>query len=57
MAHLEPLIEATQADEVMVTTMIYDHEARKHSYELHGRGIRTCHRCAATRSAKQEVPS
>ena len=34
MAHLEPLIEATKADEVMVTTMIYDHEARKHSYEL-----------------------
>jgi luciferase family oxidoreductase group 1 len=34
MAHLEPLIEATQADEVMVTTMIYDHEARKHSYAL-----------------------
>src|SRR5262249_54121773 len=28
MAHLEPLIEATKADEVMVTTMIYDHEAR-----------------------------
>jgi luciferase family oxidoreductase group 1 len=34
LAHLEPLIEATQADEVMVTTMIYDHEARKHSYKL-----------------------
>ena len=34
LAHLEPLIEATQADEVMVTTMIYDHEARKHSYAL-----------------------
>jgi len=34
MAHLEPLIKATQADEVMVTTMIYDHEARKHSYAL-----------------------
>ena len=34
MAHLEPLIEATKADEVMITTMIYDHEARKHSYEL-----------------------
>jgi luciferase family oxidoreductase group 1 len=33
-ARLEPLIAATQADEVMVTTMIYDHEARKHSYEL-----------------------
>jgi luciferase family oxidoreductase group 1 len=34
MAHLEPLIEATKADEVMVTCMIYDHEARKHCYEL-----------------------
>jgi len=34
MAHLEPIIKATQADEVMVTTMIYDHEARKHSYAL-----------------------
>ena len=34
MAHLEPLIKATQADEVMITTMIYDHEARKHSYAL-----------------------
>jgi luciferase family oxidoreductase group 1 len=33
-AHLEPLIEATRADEVMVTTMIYDHEARKRSYAL-----------------------
>ncbi len=34
MAHLEPLIASTQADELMVTTMIYDHDARKHSYEL-----------------------
>jgi luciferase family oxidoreductase group 1 len=34
MAHLEPLIASTQADEVMVTTMIYDHEARKYSYML-----------------------
>jgi len=34
LAHLEPLIEATQADELMVTTSIYDHAARKHSYEL-----------------------
>jgi len=33
-AHLEPLIAATQADEVMITSMIYDHEARKHCYEL-----------------------
>jgi luciferase family oxidoreductase group 1 len=34
MAKLAPLIEATKADEVMVTTMIHGHEARKHSYEL-----------------------
>ena len=34
MEHLEPLIKATQADEVMITTMIYDHEARKRSYTL-----------------------
>ena len=33
-ARLEPLIAATQADEVMVTTMIFSHEARKRSYEL-----------------------
>ncbi len=31
---LTPLIEATQADELMVTTMLFDHGARKHSYEL-----------------------
>jgi luciferase family oxidoreductase group 1 len=31
---LGPMIEATRADEVMVTTMIYDHAARRHSYEL-----------------------
>ena len=31
---LTPLVEATQADEVMVTCMIFDHEARKRSYEL-----------------------
>jgi luciferase family oxidoreductase group 1 len=34
MAHLEPLIAATQADEVMITSMIFDHEARKHGYAL-----------------------
>jgi len=34
LARLEPFIAATKADEVMVTTMIYDHEARRHSYEL-----------------------
>jgi luciferase family oxidoreductase group 1 len=33
-AQLMPLVEATQADEVMITSAIYDHEARKRSYEL-----------------------
>jgi luciferase family oxidoreductase group 1 len=33
-AKLTPLIEATRADELMVTTMIYDHAARRRSYEL-----------------------
>ena len=33
-ARLAPLIEATQAQELMVTTMIHDHAVRKHSYEL-----------------------
>ena len=33
-ARLAPLIASTQADELMVTTMIFDHDARKHSYEL-----------------------
>ena len=34
MSHLEPLAKATQADEIMLTSMIYDHEARRHCYEL-----------------------
>ena len=34
MARLLPLIESTRADELMVTTMVYDHAARRHSYEL-----------------------
>jgi alkanesulfonate monooxygenase SsuD/methylene tetrahydromethanopterin reductase-like flavin-dependent oxidoreductase (luciferase family) len=33
-ARLTQLIESTKADELMVTTMIFDHAARKHSYEL-----------------------
>jgi luciferase family oxidoreductase group 1 len=31
---LAAMIAATKADEVMVTTMLYDHAARRHSYEL-----------------------
>jgi luciferase family oxidoreductase group 1 len=28
------LVETTQAEELMITTMVYDHAARRHSYEL-----------------------
>jgi luciferase family oxidoreductase group 1 len=31
---LSPLITATKADEVMITTMVHGHAARRHSYEL-----------------------
>jgi luciferase family oxidoreductase group 1 len=34
LAKLAPLIESTQADELMITTMIFDHAARRHSYHL-----------------------
>jgi luciferase family oxidoreductase group 1 len=33
-AELAAMTAATKADEVMVTTMLYDHAARRHSYEL-----------------------
>jgi len=33
-SRLLQLIESTRADELMATTMVYDHAARKHSYEL-----------------------
>jgi len=36
---LLPFIAATEADEVMITTMIYDHAARRHSYELMARAF------------------
>jgi len=34
LARLKPLIESTKVDELMVTTMIFDHGARKQSYRL-----------------------
>jgi luciferase family oxidoreductase group 1 len=34
MNRLQALIETTRADELMITTMVYDHAARKRSYEL-----------------------
>ena len=33
-SRLLALVEATQADELMITTMVYDHAARRRSYEL-----------------------
>jgi luciferase family oxidoreductase group 1 len=33
-ARLSPLIAAARADELMITTMVYDHGARKRSYDL-----------------------
>lgn len=36
-AKLDQLVAATQADEVMITTMVYDHGARRRSYELMAR--------------------
>jgi luciferase family oxidoreductase group 1 len=33
-SQLAPLIAATKADELMITSMIYDHAARRRSYEL-----------------------
>jgi alkanesulfonate monooxygenase SsuD/methylene tetrahydromethanopterin reductase-like flavin-dependent oxidoreductase (luciferase family) len=34
MAKLQPMIAASQADELMVITAVYDHDARKKSYRL-----------------------
>src|SRR5262252_9155611 len=31
---LSQMVTATKADELMITTMVYDHAARRHSYEL-----------------------
>jgi hypothetical protein len=34
MAKLQPMITASQADELMIITAVYDHDARKRSYSL-----------------------
>jgi hypothetical protein len=34
MAKLKPMIEESQADELMVISAIFDHQARKRSYSL-----------------------
>ena len=43
MRRFELLIESTRADELMVTTMVYDHAARRHSYELLAQAFTTGH--------------
>jgi luciferase family oxidoreductase group 1 len=47
-SRLAPLIEAAAADELMLTSMIYDHAARKRSYELMARAFEIA-------TARQEV--
>jgi hypothetical protein len=34
MQKLQPMITASQADELMIITAVYDHDARKKSYHL-----------------------
>ena len=34
MAKLQPMIAASEADELMIITAVYDHQARKKSYQL-----------------------
>jgi alkanesulfonate monooxygenase SsuD/methylene tetrahydromethanopterin reductase-like flavin-dependent oxidoreductase (luciferase family) len=34
MAKLQPLLSASQPDELMIITAVYDHDARKKSYSL-----------------------
>jgi luciferase family oxidoreductase group 1 len=46
MQKLQPLIDSSQADELMVITAVYDHEARKKSYSLLAKAFEL-HRAAA----------
>jgi luciferase family oxidoreductase group 1 len=39
MDRLQALAESTKADELMITTMVYDHAARRRSYELLAQGF------------------
>jgi len=48
---LDPLIEATRADELMVTTMIHDHGARRHSYEVLATAFGLCGAAQPERAA------
>jgi luciferase family oxidoreductase group 1 len=48
---LAPLVEATAADEIMITSMIYDHAARKRSYALMAKEFRLSGTSVAADSA------
>ena len=40
MQKLQPMIAASKADELMIITAVYDHDARKKSYSLAGGRVR-----------------
>ena len=42
MAKLQPMITASQPDELMIITAVYDHDARKKSYSFAGGRVRAC---------------
>src|SRR6201995_5574946 len=47
MSKLQPLIEASKADELMIITAVYDHEARKKSYSLLAEAFGLANKAAA----------
>jgi luciferase family oxidoreductase group 1 len=53
LTRLLPLVEAAQADEVMITTMIYDHAARRRSYELMAQAAGLRHETDVTRETTE----
>ena len=56
-ARLRSLAEATQADEVMIHSMIFDHAARRRSYEIVRQvaGGKRFHDCLAARARGKAV--
>jgi alkanesulfonate monooxygenase SsuD/methylene tetrahydromethanopterin reductase-like flavin-dependent oxidoreductase (luciferase family) len=47
MQKLQPMIAASQADELMIITAVYDHDARKKSYSLLAEAFELGNRVAA----------
>jgi luciferase family oxidoreductase group 1 len=50
---LHPLVETTKADELMVTTMVYDHAARRQSYALLAQAFGLCGQAGVLEPARQ----